>query len=58
MYDKGRLWVAMFWSAEPTHILELLLIFDALRCVPAADQNMAAYNHPLMYVQNISSYDG
>ena len=22
--------------------------FDALRCVRAADQNMAAYNHPLV----------
>ena len=38
----------MFWSAEHTHTSKIACCFvDALRCVRAADQNMAAHNPPL-----------
>ena len=51
--DKGRLWKAMFWSPERTHLRALAIFFDALRCVRSTDQNMAAYNHLLFRELNI-----
>ena len=39
----------MFQSAERTHLRALAILLTLLDvCVCAADQNMAAYNHPLI----------
>ena len=49
-----KYWVSRTsWLAERTHFRALAIFFGALRCERAADYKMAAYNHPLLGLEEI-----